>query len=847
MKQEEKMNKTRILKSICLFFMAFLVAAPVGCAQKDQSRPVTAEIWTMPSTVKVLRDEDYSENYTDTPQLTFETARNEYESAQLFITPETDVKNYTVTVSDLTDAGGNTIAKENITVYNQKYVEIVSLTSKTSGRPLGYYPDALIPMQAAESAGETTIKAGANQGIWLTLFTPENTKSGTYFGSVTLKVDDSTFQVPITVTVWDFVVPNKSNIRTAFYIFPEYLMGGELNNTPEMYQKYVDTCLDYRISTTFMVYPLSISEDDWLAKIKEYAANERCTSYVLSNEMPFSEERQLRLLIENSTPDLNLVEKAYFYPYDEPYGDTVAPAVQKNKDLIDMLIAVASSYSTEQLTSFGLTKADIESIPVLITAITTIDGLRTYCPPVQEFNTPALREKYAKYREEAYAGKNGELRENAYGSTWWYHCGISQYQQHPTLVIDGDLLSCRVQSWMQYEYGLDGFLYWGSASYFNTDNFRDNINGWRPAKLWDVGNSVVNQANGDGMLLYPGAKYGLDEPIPSIRLMSLRDGFEEYEYLYMLGNLAKEYGEEYQANNFTKSLDSLYESLYEGTIPKTDYNLVLKARAALASMLELANSEAHAFVSAGEINGAESKVTVEVYAQSGAELTVDGETVNGMVSGNGVKFTYTQSLTQNSNTFAATLSCGGKTYDISMFLSGKVVCISDFETQDSIDAWQITKRGNGEEHISLSLNDDPRYVKFGSSSAKITSTAKEWTIWELANYDPRITLDKSAFMPQGSFKDVDSFELYVFNATDNTFDISIELVAKAGSGERTRSLVTYTVQPGENRIRVVDVYKTVWRQGETDYMLNVTGIAIGLPLLEEDIEMYIDGFSYVYC
>lgn len=182
-----------------------------------------------------------------------------------------------------------------------------------------------------------------------------------------------------------------------------------------------------------------------------------------------------------------------------------------------------------------------------------------------------------------------------------------------------------------------------------------------------------------------------------------------------------------------------------------------------------------------------------------------------------------------------------------MFLSGKVVCISDFETQDSIDAWQVTKRGNGEEHIFLSLNDDPRYVKFGSGSAKITSTAKEWTIWELANYDPRITLDKSAFMPQGSFKDVDSFELYVFNASDKTFDISIELVAKAGSGERTRSLVTYTVQPGENRIRVVDVYKTAWRQGETDYMLNVTGIAIGLPLLAENIEMYIDGFSYVYC
>ena len=51
--------------------------------------------------------------------------------------------------------------------------------------------------------------------------------------------------------------------------------------------------------------------------------------------------------------------------------------------------------------------------------------------------------------------------------------------------------------------------------------------------------------------------------------------------------------------------------------------------------------------------------------------------------------------------------------------------------------------------------------------------------------------------------------------------------------------------PGENRIRAVDVYKTVWKQGETDCMQNITGIAIGLPLLDRDIELYVDGFTYV--
>ena len=143
------------------------------------------------------------------------------------------------------------------------------------------------------------------------------------------------------------------------------------------------------------------------------------------------------------------------------------------------------------------------------------------------------------------------------------------------------------------------------------------------------------------------------------------------------------------------------------------------------------------------------------------------------------------------------------------------------------------------------MDTDSSYVKFGEASAKIVCSAKDWTIWELANYAPRITLGKEAFMSGVSLKDIDSFELYVFNPSDSSFDIQIELVADAGSGERTRSLVTFTVQPGENRIRAVEVYKTVWTQGGTDYTESVTGIAIGLPLLDEDIEMYIDGFSYV--
>ena len=43
--------------------------------------------------------------------------------------------------------------------------------------------------------------------------------------------------------------------------------------------------------------------------------------------------------------------------------------------------------------------------------------------------------------------------------------------------------------------------------------------------------------NGDGYILYPGKKYGLDTPIPSVRSEALRDGVEDYEYYAKLEEL----------------------------------------------------------------------------------------------------------------------------------------------------------------------------------------------------------------------------------------------------------------------------------------------------------------------
>ena len=41
---------------------------------------------------------------------------------------------------------------------------------------------------------------------------------------------------------------------------------------------------------------------------------------------------------------------------------------------------------------------------------------------------------------------------------------------------------------------------------------------------------------GDGSLLYPAKKFGSTEPISTLRLESIREGQEDYEYLWMIKN-----------------------------------------------------------------------------------------------------------------------------------------------------------------------------------------------------------------------------------------------------------------------------------------------------------------------
>ena len=88
-----------------------------------------------------------------------------------------------------------------------------------------------------------------------------------------------------------------------------------------------------------------------------------------------------------------------------------------------------------------------------------------------------------------------------------------------------------------FKYHAEAYEFWG-VSWLTYDPFRF---GWHAYihQSGEPGKSTwVRYPNGDGFLVYPGHPIGLRGVVSSIRLEQAREGVEDFEYLYLLRDLA---------------------------------------------------------------------------------------------------------------------------------------------------------------------------------------------------------------------------------------------------------------------------------------------------------------------
>ncbi len=166
-----------------------------------------AALWWCESGWKISRERPAPTQAS--PGLTIRAARNEAEAAQLVIRPSRELKGLTARAAALRGPGGATIAGDRIDLLKVAYVPVTQPTDKVG--TVAPWPDPLPPLQAP-----LDLAANLNQPLWVRINVPADAKPGDYTGSVQLQATGWQAKVPIALTVYDFDVPTRATLTTAF-------------------------------------------------------------------------------------------------------------------------------------------------------------------------------------------------------------------------------------------------------------------------------------------------------------------------------------------------------------------------------------------------------------------------------------------------------------------------------------------------------------------------------------------------------------------------------------------------------------------------------------------------------
>ena len=671
-------------KSITTLLAVSVLLSCYGCNDKKAETVHKVDVWTAASTEKLMRDVDYSARYGE-DTLTIKAFKNEYESAQIVVSSEGNYT-YEVTPSALKNGNGDVLSADAFELYHEKYINVSKKRDENSPTPVGYYPDALLPLEKAVEYGENVL-TGKNQGIWVTLKVPKEQPSGTYTGEFTVKVNGRTEKVPVNVTVYDYTLSDEVHSKSSFAVGYEYLGWGELDTSVEMQEAYYEALLEYRLNgqnlpgnELIYVRPEGEELERFLYYADKYTKDPRCSSF----NLPFTMTTAVYDGAENKSVDfelfavllremakysvennVNLFEKAstYFIFFDEYdlNGSTHVANYNLNK-AVEVCEAVATELAdTLTCNDAGFLQtvlSDLAGIKHKVVGNLT-DGLQVEkavsVPLISKYHSQEGRDRYTQFAEDCY-GEDAEM--------WAYTC-LEPRTPHPTYHIEDILLSSRLMGWMMYDYDIVGNLYWETALY----TWRESAFG--DYQLQDYYDTAMRYpaTNGDGFLFYPGRDYGVYGPIGTVRLHSIRDGNEDYDLMYALEEMYAQYGVNEEA--FDRLYDLLTQKLYAGTMVRIRDGLgdyFAQSREQLAQLLEVASNTGTAIA---DIQASEGNTVVTLTAPADVTLKRDGKALTPVATGERNEYKLTVEMTQEQNYLDVTATKGDKTYALQLNLGGR--------------------------------------------------------------------------------------------------------------------------------------------------------------------------------
>ncbi len=526
---------------VCIAAMLFLDLAL--CSVHADTKPITW--WTTHALEKTRPMSPIPREPAHMVELW--AARNEFEPFQIVLRTEgQDLPGVDIEITDLAGPTGAIPAKDNITIYFEHYIPL-KLPSSIEGAA-GDWPDALVP-RIDRYTGEKRntfpmrLAAGRNQPVWVDVYVPLSTPPGEYHGKALITVGGAAYTaIPITMHVWDFALPSTSSLKTSFgfnglgaakHSFGKYTNDRDILRLTQMYQK---SALLHRISIHggSMIPPriprnsTAINWDSYDSEVgpfldgtvlagKDPLPGAKATTAELRLPADLTEEQNqpyFRQWIQHFR-EKGWLNRLFYYLRDEPRMETYRDVSDKGR------AAHRADPEVRNLVTVALNRELESAVDIWVPLINCFEmkpGFPPYCAQ------SAPREAYGR---ELASGK----------ALWWYQScashgcntiGGEYFRGWPSYMIDVAPVANRILPWLAWKYAIEGELYFNMDEAFG-----------RAGDPWD--DVSMFGGNGDGTLFYPGRTDHIggskDIPIESIRLKLIREGLEDYEYLYLCSRL----------------------------------------------------------------------------------------------------------------------------------------------------------------------------------------------------------------------------------------------------------------------------------------------------------------------
>ncbi len=559
-------------------------------------------LWWCEADWKIARKRPAPKDAGGSSGITVMAAKGDHESVQLVLRPEDGTTLERVEVSNLQGPKGYSIDAGNVTVHRVFYHFVHTPTDQTG--VVDWWPDALPPIQYPLS-----LSAGMNQPLWVTIRVPRNAEAGEYHGEIRLTGTGWQAVVPLQLKVWNFALPERNHLETAFgfdcwQAFRYHNVQSE-EDRRRVLDLYFQSFADHRISP-YNPTPLDPYRVTFDPKAEPPRAVVDFSRF--DNAM---EEAIRRYHFTNFMVQIQGMGGGTFHSRVEPSLGGFAESTPQYQALFSSQVRQIEEHLREKgwlhmAYVYWFDEPEPKDYEFVKAGMAR---LKKYAPGLARMLTEEPVEPLYGYVDiwcpisPNYDHKVAEERRQLGERFWWYIC-TGPKAPYCTLFIDHPATELRVWLWQTWQRRISGILvwatnYWTSSAAF-PDGFQDPyddpmsyVSGYSTPK-----GVKRHWGNGDGRFIYPPPEASvpgktshpvLSPPASSIRWEMLREGIEDYEMLWLLADLLTRYGNQLspeERDNFAQLLEVPPQITRDMTTFTRTPDPIYQRRAQIAAAIE---------------------------------------------------------------------------------------------------------------------------------------------------------------------------------------------------------------------------------------------------------------------